>query len=286
MECMGPPVRAPLHTVSTSMPTNALHLFRARTSVHLGAFGLALALAASPPLHAQPVDPAQAAAGGTPTSAQLEAARDFFTRGQALYQQKKYDAAWVELSAAYEIAPLPDLVFNLAQCEEKMGRRADAARHYREVLLRRPDDPQAVQIKARIDQLEGLTPVLTQTVAPAPAPAARTRFPVYATVLGGASVVLTVAGGAVLGGMRSDYFALERSCAPGCDPALTDPLRGRQTAGGALLGVGLAGLAGAAVLLPLELRWRGRRESTSGGTVALRAGAGSLLVTLRWNGGL
>ena len=57
------------------------------------------------------------------SKAQIMAAKTFFDRGQKLYNEGKYEAAWIEFSSAYEIARrCPTWIFNLARCEVKMGR--------------------------------------------------------------------------------------------------------------------------------------------------------------------
>ena len=74
-----------------------------------------------------------------PTEAQLQAGKAFFLRGQRLYLDGKYGAAWLEFSSAYEITSSPDLIVNMARCKEKMNHPLEATEHYREFLRLRPD---------------------------------------------------------------------------------------------------------------------------------------------------
>ena len=195
----------------------------------------------------------------TPTAMQLAAAREFFQRGKLLFEQGKYDAAWFEFMSAYDMAPLPDLLFNMARAEERLNRPTDAAKHYREFLLKSPDDPDAVKIRANIARLE-------QTGSSASAPSGdgqqpRRRFPLYSAIAGGGTLLFAIIGTAALGTAHSQYNALATRCAPSC--AMTEALSLKPTyqTGQAFLTLAAIGAAGTAGLLVWELR-RGRRDSS------------------------
>lgn len=66
-------------------------------------------------------------------------ARQHFMQGQAFYKQAHYDEAIREFQAAYDARPHPAVLFNLAQCYEKLGDTASALKDYREYLRQVPD---------------------------------------------------------------------------------------------------------------------------------------------------
>lgn len=213
--------------------------------------------------------------GATPSPAQLSAAKAFFANGQALYAQGKYEAAWLEFSSAYAVVPLPDLLFNMARCEAKLGRNADAARHYREFLKQSPSDPEAAKIEAEIVRLEAQpsepgTPAAGAAPPPPPVEAPARRIPLITTVAGGTAVVLLIAGAATLGYVGGQYGDLKARCNERCSPTEWTGLRSASYAGYALLGLSAAAVAVAAVALPFELKKARERR------VALSIGLGSL----------
>lgn len=207
------------------------------------------------------------------TPQQMQAAKDFFAKGQALYAEGNYEAAWFEFSSAFEMAKLPDLLFNIARCEAKIGRSADAAKHYREFLQQSPNDPEAERIRAEIVRLETPVPKPAQkrfVPASDPSPQPR-RIPIIATSVGGAGVVLLIAGAATLGYVGGQYSDLKARCNGLCDPNEWTGLRSASYAGYALIGLSVAAIAAAAVTLPFELK-----KMRTGPTTALVIGAGSL----------
>lgn len=230
---------------------------------------LALTLAAVP----HPATAAEQAPAPTPP--QMAAAKSFFERGQALFRNGKYESAWLEFSSAYQIVQLPDLVFNMARCEAKLGRRQEAVRHYQEFLERVPNDPEAGAIRAQIEQLSSKTSEPTATSPAAREPGAREsvlrRIPVITTAVAGGAVILLIAGAATLGHVGSEYGALSDRCNHTCDPAEWTGLRSASHAGYALLGLSAAAAVTAGILLPWELKkMRAERK------IALTVGPGTL----------
>jgi hypothetical protein len=59
----------------------------------------------------------------TPTLSEreLQEARDRFMEGVRLYEAGSYTDALQEFSAAYELAPRPEILFNIATCQEHLG---------------------------------------------------------------------------------------------------------------------------------------------------------------------
>jgi len=204
------------------------------------------ALADSEPDNAAPAGSAKRQNIAPPPEA-LAAGRAFFEKGQAYYNAGKYQAAWVEFSSAFQIVELPDLLFNIARCEAKMGRKADAARHYRQFLAAKPDDPEAPNIRKQIDELEGRTP-------PVAAPPARRPIPWIAAATGGAGLLLVIGGASTLGAANSTYYSLQHDCGTSCSTSAVNVGRTQSAVGYSLLAVGFAAMAAAAVIVPFELK--------------------------------
>lgn len=175
----------------------------------------------------------------------LAAGRAFFEKGQAYYSAGKYQAAWVEFSSAFQIIELPDLLFNIARCEAKMGRKDDAARHFRQFLAANPSDPEADNIRKQIDELEGHSPPSTVTAR---------KVPWIALATGGAGLLLVVGGAGAIGAANSTYYSLQTTCGTACTPEAVSVGRTQSAVGYSLLAIGFAGMAAAAVIVPIELK--------------------------------
>lgn len=186
----------------------------------------------------------------------MAAGKQFFLRGQELYQQGNYQAAWLEFSSAYEISPLPDLAFNLAQCELKMGRTKDAIAHYREFLAAKPNDPESASIRETIARLEQQTNGTPPPAAapPPPPPPQRRRLPVISIALGSSALLFTLFGGIAVGVATSHYNSLASSCKPNCAHEDVQQVGTALNAGYAMFGLAGAAAVGAAIALPFELR--------------------------------
>lgn len=63
-----------------------------------------------------------------------ERARIHLKAAIAYYDEARYEDAAREMEAAYQLKPLPDLQYNLAQCYERLGRYNDAATAYETYL--------------------------------------------------------------------------------------------------------------------------------------------------------
>lgn len=67
------------------------------------------------------------------------AARGAFKRAQRDYTHQHYEAALRGYQTAYENAPLPAFLFDMAQCERKLGHWAKAEADYRRYLAAAPN---------------------------------------------------------------------------------------------------------------------------------------------------
>lgn len=87
-------------------------------------------------------------------SAALEQARQHFERGTSLARTGRCDLARVELLASLALVERPNAYFNLARCDERLERRADALREYL-AFLDRADagDGHRAEVRGRIEAL-------------------------------------------------------------------------------------------------------------------------------------
>src|SRR5579863_6819097 len=69
-----------------------------------------------------------------PPGAASEAEAHFFA-GQKLYGDKQYQQALAELRASYAATPSPNSRLYIARCLREMGRSAEAAGEYAQVIL-------------------------------------------------------------------------------------------------------------------------------------------------------
>jgi tetratricopeptide (TPR) repeat protein len=71
----------------------------------------------------------------------------------AYYDDGRYEDASREMKAAYDLRPLADLQYNLAQCYERLNRLEDAATAYEKYMAGKGDAPDRKSVQARIDNL-------------------------------------------------------------------------------------------------------------------------------------
>jgi tetratricopeptide (TPR) repeat protein len=89
-----------------------------------------------------------------PTDGELAAeARTFFTRGAKLFARGKLEDALVAFGAAQRFAALPELSYNMALTEERLGDRRAAVDHYRAYLRAARNPADAEQVRKRIASL-------------------------------------------------------------------------------------------------------------------------------------
>lgn len=173
----------------------------------------------------------------------LEIARDHFQRGEQLAREGKLEAALVE--------------YELAEVAHPSASLTEAKQHLR-------------------DAIEARRAAAPRAAAPL-APAASSRRPlrrfIAPIVLAPLALGALVAGGALLGTVRADLDRLRDSCAPACPPAAVDPLRSREPAAYALLGIGGALLVGDVVAWAVLGARRERAIGTARFTVAPGLGA-------------
>jgi hypothetical protein len=82
-----------------------------------------------------------------------ELARIHLKAGIAYYDEGRYDEAAREMLVAYELKPVADLQYNLAQCYERLAKLQEAATAYEKYLASRVGAPDEKSVRARIENL-------------------------------------------------------------------------------------------------------------------------------------
>jgi tetratricopeptide (TPR) repeat protein len=131
----------------------------------------------------------------------VDLARKHSDLARKLYQTSQHGEALVEFKKAYELAPLPDLLFNIARCHEVLAQLEEAVRHYQLYLDQRRDAPDRALVELRIANLR-------QRLAEQRRPAARWKRPAgwILAGVGAASLVAGIVCGAVAK-QKGDDFA-------------------------------------------------------------------------------
>lgn len=224
-------------------------------------------------------------AAADPPSPASETADSLFWEGRRAADAGDFATACEKFAASLALERLAGAVFNLAHCEEKLGRVASAWRHYNEAVARmKDDDGRAAFARERIAALEPRLPRLTIRVeGPHPAGLRVTRDGelLAAAALGAAepvdpgshSVRVTADGRAPreVEVTIDEGRTLDLEVAPGPELAPPPPLRptaprataplpdrpplsAQRTAGWTLIGVGGAGAVLGAIAGGMVLR--------------------------------
>jgi hypothetical protein len=129
---------------------------------------LALVAAVPPTLHAAPDPRPRAPKKPDPTPEQKEADHHFKS-GVTLFKEAKYAEALAEFERAYEIAPHPLVLYNIAGCHRQLSHYAEAVTYYRRFL----DEGKSVIAAARLtaaktelDAILALVARVTVTITP------------------------------------------------------------------------------------------------------------------------
>ncbi|AUX22319.1 uncharacterized protein SOCEGT47_028200 [Sorangium cellulosum] len=95
---------------------------------------------------------------GAQTEAELEAARALFREGIALSAANNCAAALAKFQAVARVRRTPQVLFNIAECEARLGRLVSALGHFRLAAAAAAGDPGAqdvtANVGARIEDLE------------------------------------------------------------------------------------------------------------------------------------
>lgn len=81
-------------------------------------------------------------------------AKAHYGRGTSYYNLGRYGEALAEYEAAYLAIQDPPFLFNIAQCQRKMGKDQEALSAYRSYLRVAPNAPNRLEVQRRIAELE------------------------------------------------------------------------------------------------------------------------------------
>lgn len=109
----------------------------------------------------------------TTSRAERRHAKKLFEHASADYEAGHFEDALRDFEAAYELAPVPEILFNLAQCHYELHQPREAAIYYRRYLEARPKAPNAVQVRERLAELDRVE----AAAAPKPKPQPRATPP-------------------------------------------------------------------------------------------------------------
>jgi len=110
------------------------------------------------PAGAPAAPPSTARAALPPTGADgIAAAKAYTKQGAAYYDLGRYADANAEFESAYLIEQDPALLYNMGQCQRKMGKSEEAVHFFRTYLRRAPSGPFASAAEKRIKEIEAET---------------------------------------------------------------------------------------------------------------------------------
>jgi tetratricopeptide (TPR) repeat protein len=69
-----------------------------------------------------------------------ERAQALYAEGEAAYAGGNYESALESFNAAYELIPVPGLLFNIGQCHRKLGHHEQAADYFKRYLVEETDE--------------------------------------------------------------------------------------------------------------------------------------------------
>jgi hypothetical protein len=114
--------------------------------------------------------PLGSAPGGSPPAdpagSSTAAARAHAKQGLALYDLKRFQEAFGEFEQAYLIEQDPALLYDMAQCQRKLGNNEEALHFYKTYLRRVPKGPSAVEAEKRTREIEDAMNRAKRTSAP------------------------------------------------------------------------------------------------------------------------
>jgi hypothetical protein len=112
------------------------------------------AVAAPQPAEAETGGEAAAPAAAEPNGATVDAARAHTRQGSAYYDLNRYQEAYGEFEQAYLLEQDPALLYNMGQCQRKLGNAEQALHFYRTYLRRAPQGPLTVEAEKRVRELD------------------------------------------------------------------------------------------------------------------------------------
>jgi tetratricopeptide (TPR) repeat protein len=104
---------------------------------------------------------------GEPKDAKVEKAKALFNAASVYYNDKDYEKALAGYKDAYNTAPLPVILFNIAQCYRLLNRHQEALDAYRKFLIDDPKSQYRPEVEAKIKDLEVLAAAEKERLAQA-----------------------------------------------------------------------------------------------------------------------
>ncbi|MGE0784139.1 MAG: tol-pal system YbgF family protein [Sandaracinaceae bacterium] len=84
----------------------------------------------------------------------MDEARRHFEAGVGAYERGDYEVALEEFRTAHRMTGSPDILYNIAQCADRLRRDDVALESYRAYLAQRPRASDRAQVEARIEVIE------------------------------------------------------------------------------------------------------------------------------------
>jgi tetratricopeptide (TPR) repeat protein len=204
-----------------------------------------------------------------------EIARRHYAAGREAYATRSYQRAIDEFEIARRYRPAPELDFNIARSYDRLERFAEAIVAYQRYLASGPPEPDATEVRTRIEVLQRrlADPGSPAATATAVGPGARgpRRFAAPLAVAG-VTLALAITGAALVASVAPGYNDLVAHCVRPCMDRREPDLKTRAYAGYALFG-----LAGAAAVVDVALfivaARRGRARPLARGVSPLLSGA-------------
>jgi tetratricopeptide (TPR) repeat protein len=229
---------------------------------------------------------------GTPATAATtseEEARRHYDLGQRHFNLGEFDGAIDEFKQAYEISPVPGLLFNIAQAYRAKKDNERALYFYQTYLREEPQASERPYVEQRIEELRASEDSRKQVEAAAAHPqngdndVGRRRLRLAGVIVGGSG--LAIAGASVIFGIRAAMAASDVTDALGMGMGpggghWTPELAARwsegqkyQTASWVLGAIGIGAVATGGILYYL-----GTREHPVSVSAAATAGGGGLSI--------
>ena len=96
---------------------------------------------------------ARARGDGATAEEHREEARARYQLGKAAFGRAQYRAALGEFEKSFDLAPLPELTYNIARCYERLGEAALAVGAFERFLAAVPTSPERAEIEVHLTAL-------------------------------------------------------------------------------------------------------------------------------------
>jgi tetratricopeptide (TPR) repeat protein len=108
----------------------------------------------APAARAAPDGAVTASPATAPPAGGTAAARAHTRQGSAYYDLNRFREAYTEFEQAYLLEQDPALLYNMGQCQRKLGNSEEALHFYKTYLRRAPQGPSSAEAEKRIRELE------------------------------------------------------------------------------------------------------------------------------------